>query len=295
MAEDMDIDLSDSDFDRLLDDFINNELKEIEAEMQDNREREADEKPSAEKIKLQSRNSDILQDDAFAANLYPEEKNLFEAYCNFRQAIVGMCEDAGIEIPQNMFSAESIYPRFKPKCSALLTEDVVNGWRVMLQTNPERMEMINPNMSDEEILNFAEKTTSELLQLALISYVEILIEVEGCEIAYDMRRAKYERRRVEREIVEEHRRRQERAKKYIEAIEAKKFPIDAERLVTNYFKTAKKDPDGAWQALITSPAVFAPIDVSKIPDRLWGLIKSKPEDGIRVNKEIGEFLKNLKV
>lgn len=295
MAEELDIDWNDSDFDRLLDEFINNELKDIEAEAQDNKERENDNKPSAEKIKLQNRGDDAVVEDAFAANLYQEERNLFEAYSNFRQAIVSMCVDAGIEIPENKFSAESIYPRFKPKCSALLTEDVVSGWRVMYITNPERMEAVDPNMSDEELLRAAENTTNQVLQLALISYVEVLIEVEGCEIAYDMRRAKYKRRKMEREIMEEHKRRQERAQKYIEAIKEKNFPIDAERLVSNYFKTAKKDPDGAWQVLINNPAVFAPIDVSKIPDRFFGLIKSKPQDGIRVNKEIGEFLRNLKV
>ena len=99
---------------------------------------------------------------------------------------------------------------------------------------------------------------------------------------------------VEKAIYEEHKRRQERMKAYIEAIKKQDFPIDAERLVTNYFKTAKKDPDGAQKMLENNPATFAPIQIDKLKPRFFGMIKPKPEDGIRVNKEIGKFLKDLK-
>lgn len=146
----------------------------------------------------------------------------------------------------------------------------------------------------EQILEFAEKQLDETLQMALISYVEILIEMEGCEINYNQRKAKAEKRKIERQIYEEHQHRLERMKKYINAIEAKKFPIDAERLVNNFFKTAKKDPDGAQKILENNPATYAPIEVDKIPPRFFGMIKPKPEDGIKVNREIGKFLKNLK-
>lgn len=40
---------------------------------------------------------------------------------------------------------------------------------------------LNPEASDEELLDFAEHCEDEILQLAVISYVEILIEMEGCE------------------------------------------------------------------------------------------------------------------
>ena len=62
----------------------------------------------------------------------------------------------------------------------------------------------------------------------------------------------------------------------------------------NYFKTAKKDPDGAYKVLTQNPAVYAPIQVDKIKPRFFGLLKVKPQDGIRMNKLIGEFLKKLK-
>jgi hypothetical protein len=80
----------------------------------------------------------------------------------------------------------------------------------------------------------------------------------------------------------------------VEAIQKRNFPIDAERLVSNYFRVAQKDFDGAYKALTTNPAIFAPIDFSKIKPKLFGLIKVTPKDGIRLNIEIGKFLKKLK-
>ena len=46
--------------------------------------------------------------------------------------------------------------------------------------------------------------------------------------------------------------------------------------------------------LETNPATFAPIQVDKIPARFFGMIKPKPEDGIKINKKLGKFLKKLK-
>ena len=49
--------------------------------------------------------------------------------------------------------------------------------------------------------------------MAVVSYVEILFEIEGCEIAYEKRLLEYEHRKIEEEIIEEHRKRGERARK----------------------------------------------------------------------------------
>ena len=82
-----------------------------------------------------------------------------------------------------------------------------------------------------------------------------MIELEGCEIDYQARKLKYERHLLEKEIYEEHQRRLNRAKKYIEAIQKKNFPIDAEKLVNNYFRLSNKDPEGSFKALVNNPTV----------------------------------------
>lgn len=274
----------DDDFDLLLDNFIAKQMEDAQDNIND-----------AEELRQQNLEEVISEDDdEYAANLATEEKQLFNAYKSFAGAIIACSLAAKLEAPVFSFEAQDIYPRFRPNRINNLNQDILTGWHILLAAQPVRLSSLPSNPSDEQILNFAEKTTDENLQAALISYVEVLIELDGCEIAYNMRKAKAKKRKIERQIIEEHNQRKERMQKYIAAIEAKKFPIDAERLVNNYFKTARKDPEGAQKILETNPATYAPIQVDKIPPRFFGMIKPKPEDGIRVNKEIGDFFKKFK-
>lgn len=275
-----------NDFDKLLDDFISKQLSDIEDNEEEKKELVQENKPIS-----------IAQqpEDEAAKNLFSEERQLYNAYCNFRYAVEETSKSAQIPVPSFTFCAEHLYPRFRPSRTQELNQDIFNGWEALITAQPIRLASLPSNASDEQILSFAEKTTDANLQNALISYVEVLIEVDGCEIAYNLRKAKAKKRKIEKEIYEEHIRRKEKMQKFIEAIRAKEFPIDAERLVTNFFKTVRKDPDSAQQILENNPATFAPIQIEKIKPRFFGMIKAKPEDGFRINKEIGKFLKNLKV
>ena len=121
-----------------------------------------------------------------------------------------------------------------------------------------------------------------------------LIELDACEIAYNLRRVKYEKHKIEKKLYEEQQHRRDQMRNYIAAIKERNFPVDAEMLVNNFFKTVRKDPEGAKKMLENNPATFAPIQIDKIPSRFFGMIKAKPEDGIKINKRLGKFLKNLK-
>ena len=303
MSENIDMD---EEFDRLLDEFINNELKDVDVpEFSKPKKKERSFSVSEEKQstpeKEESVEVPVAEEPAMLTELEKliltlgkEEQSLFNAYTNFANAIIMMCEPTDIEFPEFALMAENLLPRYKPNVANLINDELLQCWDIMLAIYPDKLKNLNPAATDDELLNFAEKETDELLQLAIISYVEILIEMEGCDIAYETRRVKAKKKRIERQIREEHEARQLKIRSYIEKIEMKHFPINAERLVVNYFKTARKDPNGAYEILVNNPATYAPIDTDKIPDRLFGLIKSKPEDGIRVNHEIGEFMRKLK-
>ncbi len=286
MAENDNQQTSQDEFDRLLDDFIAQQLSDAEDSVEEFQELKESGKPLPAYPE---------EEQSTIQNLQREERQLYDAYHNFRNAVTAVAQKAELEVPVFQFTAGQLYPRFRPNRTQKLNQDIFNGWKLLAMAQPIRLSSLPVNASDEQILSFAEKTTDENLQNALISYVEILIELDGCEIAYNVRKAKAEKRKIEREIFEEQQRRREKMQKFIDAIREKKFPIDAERLVSNFFKTARKDPEGAQKILETNPATFAPIQVDKIPARFFGMIKPKPEDGIRVNKEIGKFLKNLKV
>lgn len=282
----------DDEFEKLLQEFISNELTDDDRETIANDEKEAEErKPNPSSA---GNSPEDNEEDPDAEKLYDEEKALYNAHHNFVNSITEMAQQNNLKIPDFSISANMLYPRYKPTLGEKFALDTLKGWDIMIQAHPTRIMNIKPNAKDEELLEFAEKTTDDILQMAVISYVEILIEIESCEIAYEKRRLKAKRRKIEREVVEEHQRRLDKMKKYIKAIEEKEFPVNAERLVTNYFKTSRKDADGAYKMLTNNPATFAPIEVSKIKARFFGMIKAKPEDGIRINKELGAFLKKLK-
>ncbi len=227
--------------------------------------------------------------------LAEEEDVLYNAYLNYTGAIIAISKENNLTEPKFKFELDMLKPRFKPYIGKTLASDMLIGWDIMIKAHPTEVLSINPQAKDEELLNFAEKQNNENLQMAIISYVEVLIELESCEIAYEKRRLKAKRKKIEKEIILEHQKRVERIKKYTEAIQKEEYPVDAERLVKNYFKTSKNDADGAFKMLTQNPATFAPIEIQKIKDRFFGLIKAKPEDGIRINKELGNFLKKLKV
>ena len=82
--------------------------------------------------------------------------------------------------------------------------------------------------------------------------------------------------------------------RFVSAIERKKFPVDAKKLIDNYFTLAKKDPEQAYQTLITNPLYFSPIQLELMPKKLFGLSKPSAQDAMAVNKQLASFLKRLK-
>lgn len=83
-------------------------------------------------------------------------------------------------------------------------------------------------------------------------------------------------------------------RKFVAAIERKRFPVNAQKLIDNYFNLAKRDPDKAYETLTTNPLFFSPILLEKMPKKFFGLIKPSPKDALAVNKQLASFLKNLK-
>ncbi len=278
-------DTEDDEFEQLLNSFIDSETSDIKALPDSEPQDIPDEKNEPRNIRK----------DLATLELGNDENELAQAYANFLDAVTAIAVARSIAIPDFIFKAEMLIPNYKPSTGKKIVSDASLCWDIMLQAFPERLSLLNPNSSDEELLNFAEGLSDQNLQLAIISYVEILIDIENCEISYEEKRLKAQRRRIEREIYEEYQRCRERKIKFIEAVQKKGFPVDADRLINNYFKTAAKDAEGAFEALTKNPAVYAPIEVNKIKPRFFGLIKVTPKDGIRENQRLGRFLKYLKI
>ena len=227
--------------------------------------------------------------------LKTSEKALYLAHKNFKLSLNTMLEEYAKSPVKFKLKPDDLLPRYRPKIGGVINADIIVGWDVLIKLCPNDIISINPKSDDNEILDVAETIThNESLQLALVSYVEIMIEMEECEINFEEMRLIRERKKLENEILEIKRQKLARMRLYIDKIKKKNFPVDAEKLVKNYFNASEKDPENAFKVLITTPAVYAPIDFSKIKSKLFGLIKVKPKDGIKINKKIGKFLKRLK-
>ena len=278
---------SKDDFNTLLDNFIQSELANIEEEKENTRIML--EEPQPEPL------PNNASDEQVADSLDLSEQKLYTAYRNYVDSIEAIATDHALKAPVFHIKAQVLYPKYTPGLGNLISIDVLQGWDLMFEAFPGDIAKIQPNASDEDLLDFAEQHEDENLQMAIVSYVEILFEIEGCEITYEKRLLEFEHRKIEEEIMQEHRRRAERARRYIDAVEKKHFPINAERLINGYFKVASKDPEGSFEALTTNPAIFAPIEFDKIKPSFFGLIKPTPRTGMIYNRKIGEFLKKLKI
>lgn len=224
-----------------------------------------------------------------------DESELAQAFLNFYNSVNKLSNTLLKKPYECNFEVDDLYPNYKPSTGQILSNDLVHGWVLLVYMFPNELGKFSPSSSDEEFLNLAEKISNSDLQLAIISYVEILIDIESCELSYQAKLIQHQEKYIKRLMYEEYLARKERQRKFTEALAKKNFPVDADRLISNYFRVAQKDVDGAYKALTTNPAIFAPIDFSKIKPRFFGLLKVTPKDGIRINLEIGNFLKKLKV
>jgi len=311
------------DFEKLLNSFINSKVDDFDDEDDDNKKEtlkdDADatddegdedlhlspegmrenEKVSEEFAKEVAETFDAartaIEEEDKSPELKGEESELAQAFINYKSSIDKICKNMQIPPYNWQFEIDYLYPNYKPSVGHLLAEDLIAGWNILQEVFPDTVGRFRVSSTDEEFLNFAETLRDQNLQLAVISYVEILIDMESCELTYQAKLLKYQEKHIKRLLYEEYLERKERQKRFVDAVKKKDFPIDAERLISNYFRVAQKDIDGAFTALTTNPAIFAPIDFAKIKPRFFGLVKVTPKDGIRINMEIGKFMKKVKV
>lgn len=313
MAEDEDIISADDEFEKLLQDFINAEVPDDNETKSDEEKKRRESSETQISAEAQAENEMLskafeqeladtfsearqaVEEQENMPELGSEESELAQAFLNYKSSVDKLSQKHLNKPFEVEFSIDFLHPNYKPSLGKMISDDLVKGWILLSKIFPSEVGTFPTTSTDEEFLNFAEKLSDQDLQLAVISYVEILIDMESCELTYQAKLLQYQEKHIKRIMYEEYLARKERQRLYTEAVKKKNFPIDAERLISNYFRVAQKDVDGAFAALTTNPAIFAPIDFSKIKPRFFGLIKVTPKDGIRINTVIGDFLKKLKV
>lgn len=228
-------------------------------------------------------------------NLKPEEKELASVFSKFQDGMGRISQKKNLKLPTTDYKEEQLKPNYKPSIGKKIAQYLLSCWDVISKYDPETMKKLSKDAKDEEYLNFAQSLNDANLSLVIVLYVEILVNLESCEDIYEQKKALLEKNRIKKELYDEYMELQRKKALFIEKLKAKKFPINEEKLIGNYFRAAQKDPMGAFDALVKNPAMFSPIEFEKIHPKFFGLIKVTPEDGIKANQKIGEFIKNLKV
>ena len=246
-------------------------------------------------ITSQEQEDDENSENSNPNELKSEEQELARAVANFQDSIVAIADKKKYKLPKTDYEEKQLIPNYKPSVGKKIAQYLLDCWSILNKYAPEDMKKLSPDATDEDYLTFAEGLNDTYMQLAIISYVEILMNMEICENSYQQKKEEMQKRRIRRELYEEYLDLQERKQMFIEKLKEKNFPIDADRLINNYFRVAQKDADGSFDALTKNPATFSPIQVEKIRPKFFGLIKVTPEDGIRANQKIGKFIKQLKV
>lgn len=200
-----------------------------------------------------------------------------------------------IDIPKDVREAVELIDDVDKDVYEAILDDLVE----MTPFIPELERVTESNMPLEKAMQLELQKIQKMGkpsagQKIAIAYMMIMADMQAISYKLEMRQIEEEEEDTIDEIksIEEEEKEMKRA--FTEAIKRKNFPVDAEKLVRNYFSLAKKDPDKAYQTLITNPLFFSPIQMERLPSRFFGLVKPGPKDAIAVNKKLASFLKNLK-
>lgn len=201
-----------------------------------------------------------------------------------------------IELPEDTLQAGDLLDEIDNDLLAAMLDDFVE--MAPFVTGMERI-MANKapleQIIQSELKRIKNQETLSTAQQILISYLAIMVDMQLIQEKLNMLDIENESDQIIDDIKNAEEEEREIKQSFIDAIERKRFPVDAKKLINNYFTLAKKDPDKAYETLITNPLFFSPIQMDRLPKKFFGLIKPSAKDAIATNKRLASFLKNLKV
>ena len=201
-----------------------------------------------------------------------------------------------VELPEDTLQAAQMFDEVDNDLFLAMLDDFVEmapfiSGMERIMANKAPLEQI----IQSEMKRIQNQETLSTAQQILIAYLTVLVDMQIIQEKLDMLDIQNESDEIVNDIKEMEENEKEIKESFINAIERKRFPVDARKLINNYFTLAKKDPDKAYETLITNPLFFSPIQTERLPKKFFGLIKPSPKDAIAVNKQLASFLKNLKV
>lgn len=132
-------------------------------------------------------------------------------------------------------------------------------------------------------------------QQIVLGFLFVLADMQSVQNKLEMQEVDDERAELAEQIRDRQSEESDIKQAFVAAIERKHFPVDADKLITNYMTFARKSPEEAYRLLTTNPLYFSPIQIEKMPRRFFGLMPPSPADALKVNKQLAHFLKKLEV
>ncbi len=201
-----------------------------------------------------------------------------------------------IELPEDNYQAAELLDEVDNDLLVAMLDDftemapfIMGMERVIANKTPlEKIAQIEmARIQDQDSLSTA--------QQILISYILIMLDMQIINEKLDLMDVEDEQKRIIEEIRETEEGERALKQRFIQAIERRRFPVNARKLINNYFNLSRKEPDKAYHTLITNPLYFSPIQMERLPKKFFGLVKPGPKDAAAVNKRLASYLKSLKV
>ena len=201
-----------------------------------------------------------------------------------------------IELPEDNYQAAELLDEVNNDMLVAMLDDftemapfIMGMERVMANKTPlEKIAQI-------EMARIQDQDSLSVAQQILISYILIMLDMQIINEKLDLMDVEDEQKRIIEEIRETEDGERALKQRFIQAIERRHFPVNARKLINNYFNLSRKEPDKAYHTLITNPLFFSPIQMERLPKKFFGLIKPGPKDAAAVNKRLASYLKSLKV
>lgn len=200
-----------------------------------------------------------------------------------------------IEMPEDTLDMKELIEEIDENFFDAILSDLIElapfitGMKRVVSTNAPLEQLVQTEL---DRLENKEMTTADQIILA---YLSLLVDMSKVSAKMKMREVDDEISDIVEDIEDIDEEEKDIKERIVAAIERKHFPVDAKKLVNNYFNLARKDSDKAYETLITNPLFFSPIQLERMPKKFFGLVKPSPKDAMEVNKQLAAFLKKLKI
>lgn len=204
------------------------------------------------------------------------------------------------DLPQTKRELKIFKDQLRSEARDGMMDDILDDLTTILPLIPEMRRILDcdlplDDLIEEEIAYMEESEDSSIGEQLVVAYLLVMADMEIMMKKAQSRRMREQRESLIEEIQDNENEELEIQKAFIRALKKENFPVDAEKLIKNYFNFAKKEPEKAYQLLTTNPLFFAPVQTEKLPKKFFGLVKAGPKEATAINKKLASFLKRVKI